>query len=149
MFQSLPHISQFENFLFLIVAQSQVSGNRIGQTTRVFDAAKGSQHLRGYLGIKLDVLLELGRHRAHQDLSFTLVEIPFSDRCRVDNKTFFGFNVVDDSGAGDPLHQYLHGAVRQLQQLQDIGNRPDAENILWRRIIVRRVVLGRKEDLFA
>ena len=125
-----------------------MSCNRIGQTARVFDAAERSQHLRGDLGIEFDVLLELGGHRAHQDLSFALVEIALANRCRIHNKTFFGFNIVDDPGAGDPFHQYLHGAVRQLQQLQDTGDRPDAENILGRWIIVRCVMLSREEDLF-
>ncbi len=147
MLKPLPNVSQFENLLFFIIAQCEMSRDRIGQTARILDAAEGGQHLRGDFGIEFDVLLELGRHRAHQDFSLALVELTLGYRCRINNKTVFYLNVIDDPGSTDPFDQHFDRPIRQLQQLQDIGNGPDAENALRRRIVVGCVMLGCEENL--
>ena len=121
--------------------------DRIGQTARILNSAEGGQHLRGNFGIEFHVLLELRRHRAHQDFSLALVELTLGYRCRINNKTVFCLNVIDNPGSTDPFDQHFDRPIRQLQQLQDIGNGSDAENVLRRRIVVGCVMLGCEENL--
>ncbi len=45
------------------------------------------------------------------------------------------------------LHQHLHRAVRQLQQLQDRRDSADTINVVDRRIVLRRVLLRDQQDL--
>ena len=55
--------------------------------------------------------------------------------------------VADDLRAVAPLDQHLHGAVRELQELQHGRQRPDLVDRLRRRIVVAGVLLGRQHDL--
>jgi hypothetical protein len=54
-----------------------------------------------------------------------------------------------DGRAALALDQHLHGAVGQLQQLQDGGQHADIVDVGRGRIVVGRVLLGDQKDLLA
>ena len=54
-----------------------------------------------------------------------------------------------DMGTLRAFNQYFHGAVRQLQHLQDIGDAADAIHILFGRLILGRRFLGHQQDALA
>ena len=65
----------------------------------------------------------------------------------------FGLEVVDglqvavDRGAAPALDQHLDGAVGQLQQLQHGGDGAGGIDLVGRRIVVLRILLGHDEDV--
>lgn len=52
-----------------------------------------------------------------------------------------------DLGAADAFHQHLHGAVGQLQELEDGGKGADLVDRIGGRIVVARVDLGGEQDV--
>ena len=59
----------------------------------------------------------------------------------------FVLGIRGDPSAGPAFHQYLDGAIGQLQQLQDRGDGADQINIIGFGIVLGRIFLRHKQDL--
>ena len=52
-----------------------------------------------------------------------------------------------DAGAREAFDQHLHGAIGQLQHLQDAGDAADVEHVFGFRLVLARSFLGHQHDL--
>ena len=149
LFQPLGHREQVEHGLLGFQLERQVRGDGVGQAARIVDAGDGRQDLGRDLLVELDVLVELLRHRAAQGLNLGRRLTRGLHRHHFGGEVLFG--VVDGLGLG-ALHafdQHLHGAVGQLQHLQDAGNAADLEHVLGFWLVLAGGLLRHQHDLAA
>src|SRR3546814_5044994 len=66
----------------------------------------------------LPILLELRHHGARERVELTVVAGVIGNRLGVGLEEVLGVRVLADARALSTLDQHLHGAVRQLQELQ-------------------------------
>ena len=146
-FQPFGGAEGFQQGLALADLDRQMRRNRIRQLGGVIDLRHGGKGLGRDFLVELDVLLEVGLHRAHQRFGFL-------------NRGRFLLNLFDsglekitarrkagDASAALSFDQHANGLVGQLQQLQHGGHRADRVQALGGGIILRRVLLGQKQDL--
>ena len=116
--------NEVEHRLLVLELERQVRGDRVGQAAGVVDAGDRGQDLGRDLLVELDVLVELLRHGAAQRLDLAAsVSVSGGDRRHFGDEVLA---VVDDRVRGRALHafdQHLHGAVGQLEHLQDASRR--------------------------
>mmetsp|Transcript_15238 Transcript_15238/g.28562 ORF Transcript_15238/g.28562 Transcript_15238/m.28562 type:complete len:338 (-) Transcript_15238:699-1712(-) len=147
--QALGHVGQVEHSLLGIQLERQVGGDGVGQTAGVVDATDGRQDLGRDLLVELDVLIELLRHGATQGLDLGSMLGLRRDRRHFGHEMLAGLRDRDRRGTLQPLDQHLHGAVGQLEHLQDAGNAADLEHVLGLGLVLAGRLLGDQHDLAA
>ena len=146
--QALLDVGDLQDPLLFFQAQGHVRGHGIRQPRGVIDTRQRGQHLRRYLFIELDILIEEPEGRTHQDIHLPLVQgQSLAEGGHGRDEEVTGLDVMIDARPTHPLHQYLDGAVGQLQQLQHIGQGADLMQILGPRFVGLRALLGDKQDL--
>src|SRR3546814_1978651 len=126
----------------------QIGGYRVGKPARFLDLADLHRNVGRDLLVQPDILLELLGNRAHQRLHLGAARLLLVDQGYVRLQIFAGYVDRIDLRALAPLHQHLHGPVRQIQKLQHGGQRADVVQILARRVLVRRIELRDEKDRF-
>ena len=129
--------------------ERQMCRHGVGQPARIVDARERRQNLGRYLHVEFDVLVELVQHRAHQRLAFLVGDRLGFEQRHLRREVTLGLVVALNHGTALALDQHLDGAVRQLQQLQDAGDRADGVDIVRRRVIIGGALLCRQHDLFS
>ncbi len=71
-----------QQLLLLGDLQAEMGGDRVGELALVLDLVDRDQHLRRDLLVELDVLLELGDHRAGERLDFLALVVAVGDAAR-------------------------------------------------------------------
>ncbi len=146
MLEPLAHIGDFQNSLFLGELQGHVGGDRIRQAAGLFDARQRGEDLGRHLLVQFDILFELGDHGARQHVHLALfVALDIRQRRHFRGKEFT-LHQLFDAGAVHTLDQHLHGAVRELQQLQDGRHRAHAVEIVGFGVVDIRLFLGDQEN---
>ena len=147
-FEARLHIRQVQHHLLVFELEGQVRSDGVRQTAGIVNAGDGSQNLGRNLLVELDVLVKLLHHGAPQGLNFAglvgvrrglhrrhgghEVRLRIFNRCH--QRTLLTF------------HQHLHGAVGQLEHLQDGGDTPHIEHVRHRRLILGCGLLGHQHD---
>ena len=138
-----------EHLLLLLELQGHVGSNGIGQTPRLIDARQRGQDLRRNLAVQLDVVLELGNQRALEHVRFAGRDIQLVlDEGDVGGKEL-GCPGLGQIGPRAALDEHLHRAIRQLQQLQNRGQRTDPVDVLEGRLVHIGLLLGDEQNLLA
>ena len=115
---------------------------------RLLDLVERNQHLGRDLLVELDVLLELRRPPCGRAPPAPWPRVTWSGIGSTKaSKYALGLLEAGDAGAPAALDQHLHGAVGQLQQLQDRGDGADAIDVVGRGIVLGGVLLGDQQDL--
>jgi hypothetical protein len=122
-----------------------VSASRPG----VVDARQRGEDLRRHLLGQLHVLLELLHDRAGQHLDLALVGAAESSSTVISALKNSPSVDVAQRHALAALDQHLDGAVGQLEQLQDGGQRADLVHVAQAGLIHVRLLLGDEHDLLA
>ncbi len=149
MLEALAHVEHLEHLLLLLQLERQVRGDGVGEPAGLVDPGQRGQDLGRDLLVELHVLVELGDHRAAHGLqlrAFLGFGRDGPRLCRV-----VGPEVGDriDTRPLDPLHQHLHGAVWQLQHLQDVGYGAGDVHVLRRRLVLGGRLLRHQQDALA
>ncbi len=97
--------------------------------------------------VELDVVFELGHRRARQRLGLDGIMALDGQNFGLRLEVVLGLDVVFDLGAMQPLDQHLHGAVGQLEQLQDRRDRPDLINAIGLGVVFLRILLGHHQNM--
>ena len=147
--QALHDIEDLKQLLLLGDLDAQVAGDAVGQFRGVVDLRDRGQRLGRDLLVQLHVVLELLDHRAAQGLGLGRADAVLLDHGDLGFVVVAGRGEAGDAGAGLALDQHLHGAVGQLQQLQDGGDHAHVIDGVRRRIVVVLVLLGGEQDLLA
>ncbi len=141
-------IENLQHMLLLIQPQGHMRGQGVRQARGVIDASQRGQDLGRYLLVELDVLVEEAHGRSHQHLHLALVH---GDRLgqggHGGDKEMVGVNKPVDARPASALHQNLHGAIGQLEELQDVGEGPNLMEIQGIRFVGVRALLGNEQDL--
>ncbi|MPM32282.1 hypothetical protein SDC9_78844 [bioreactor metagenome] len=124
-------------------------GDGVSQTPWIVDAGDRRQNLRRDLLVEFDVLVKLLHHGAAQGLDFAGLGIVHRlHRHGRDGGEEMRFRIIDGVhlGALLALDQHLHGAVGQLEHLQDGGHAAHLEHIFDRRFILGGRLLRDEHD---
>ena len=146
--QPVARIKSFQKVLLVGGLKNHVCGDGIGVTMRLNDiCCSGNRFERNFL-VQLDVLFKYIANTSHEGfqlgrdlliflhaLNFNLIEIGVAVK-------------VDDASALQAFDQHFHGAIGQFQDLQNIGDGARFKNIFWRWIVVIRVALCGKKNIF-
>ncbi|MNM92285.1 hypothetical protein D3C81_1046120 [compost metagenome] len=148
-FQALGHIDHLQDLLLLLELDRQVRGNGVGQAPCLVDARQRGQDLRRDLLVELHVLVELRHDGAAQGLGLGAFA-----RCGRHGHGFAHEVRIVLAHLGDiralrAFHEHLHGAVGQLQHLQDIGDAADLVQVVSRRLVLGSRLLGHEHDALA
>lgn len=127
----------------------QVSGDGVGQATGIVDAAHGREDLGRDLLVELDVLVELLRDRTAQGLDLGRMLGLGRDGRDFGDEVLAGLGDGTGRRALQAFDEHLHGAVRQLQHLQDAGDAADLEHVFGLRLVLAGGLLGDQHDLAA
>ena len=124
-------------------------GDGVGQPAGLVDARQRRQDLGRDLLVQLHVLIELRDHRAAHRLELGAVLGLGRDRARL--RGVVGLEVGDrvDARALDAFDQHLHGAVGQLQHLQDVRDGAGAVHVLGRGLVLGGGFLRHQQDALA
>jgi hypothetical protein len=147
LFEAQLDASRLEHFLLLDDLDGEVRGDRVGELRVVLDLARSADDLGRNLLVELDVVLELGDHRARQRLDLDRVLFRLGQHMGHRLVEFLTLRIAVDLGARAAFDQHLDGAVGQLQQLENVGDGADAIDGVGFRIVVGSVDLGGKHDL--
>jgi hypothetical protein len=136
-----------EQVFLLVDLDDEMAGNGIGQLGMIFDLANRSNHFGGNLLVELHIALEFRSGRARQRLHFGGVVGGLFKHARFGLEVIDGLQIAIDGSAAQALHQHLDGAVGQLEQLQHGGDGAGCINLVRRRIVILRILLGHNKNM--
>jgi hypothetical protein len=145
--QAIAHLNALQELLLLRDLEGEMGGHRVRQLAGIVDLIDRNQHLGRDLLVELDVLLELGDHRAAERIQLALVALAVLGDLPVGLEELRVVGELDDAGPLAALDQHLHGAVRQLEELEHGAHRADRKDVRRRRIVLPGVLLGDQKDL--
>jgi hypothetical protein len=149
MLQTLDDREHLEDVLFLVELERQMRGDGVSKTTRLVDARQRSQDFRRNLLVELHVLIELRDDRAAQRFGFGAVGVVGLERHHIAGKLRFLLFDRERFRALQTLDEHLHGAVGQLEHLQDVGDTSHLVHVFFGRLVLRRRFLGDEHDVLA
>ncbi len=147
LFEPALHAHRFKHFLLFGDLDRQMRGNGIGELRVVLDLACRTNDFRRDLLVQLDVVLELRDHRTGQRLDLDGIVFRLGENLGGRLVKIFTARVIVDLGAGAALDQNLHGAIGQLQKLENIGDRAHLVDGGRSRIVIPGIDLGDEHDL--
>src|SRR5690606_34154231 len=147
--EPVADVDHLEHLLLLGELQRQVRRDRVRKPASRIDAGQRRQDLGRDLLVQLDVLLEARDQRASEHVHLTRVRFGGLDELLDLGREAVLDLEVDEPGALDALDEHLHGAVGQLQELEDRRKRADRINVLLRRLVDVRLLLRDEQDLLA
>ncbi|GJD96834.1 hypothetical protein OCOJLMKI_4060 [Methylobacterium iners] len=145
--EALRHSRDLEDRLLVGDLDREVRADRVGELRGLVDLRDGGDDLGRDLLVELHVILELGDDRAGERLRLDAVAELVGERLGLGLVIGVRAAEAGDLGAAGALDEHLHGAVGQLQELQDGGQRADLVDGVGGRIVVARVDLGREQDV--
>ena len=145
--QALGDVDDLQQGLLLGDLHRQMGGDGIGQLARLGDLRDGGERLRRDLLVELHIALELLRHRAAQGHGLRGVDAVLLQHGGLGLEEVVALGEAQQGSAGLALHQHLHGAVGQLQQLQHGGNDTHVVDGTGLRVVIGGVALGGEQDL--
>ena len=147
MLQAGADTGDFQDTLFLLEIDTHVRGNGVGQAPGLVDTGEGGQHLRRHLLAQVDVFFKLGDGRAQQALDFAFGDVVAKYLAHAgDGETALVVDTVHNRPV-TAFNQHFNGAVRQLEQLQDVGHGAHLVDVIGTGIIVRGIALGHQQHL--
>ena len=112
MLQPRADARYFQNSLLFFQVDTHMSGDGVGEPTRLINAGQGGQYLRRDLFTEIDVFFELRNRRAQQPLDLAFGNIIANDFAHTGNgKVALVINTVNNSPI-TAFHQYFDGPVR-------------------------------------
>ncbi|MNV11974.1 hypothetical protein D3C71_1025570 [compost metagenome] len=147
-FKARLHIRQVQHHLLVLELERQVRGDGVGQTAWIVDAGDRCEDLRGNFFVEFDVLVKLLHHSTAQRFNLARLVGLGCGFYRRDGGREMGLSVLDGrhQSALMAFDQHLHGAVRQLEHLQDGGDAADIEHVRHRRLVLGCSFLCHKHD---
>ena len=121
--------------------------DRIRQLGRIADLGQRGERLGRDFLVELDVIVELGRNRAHQRFQLGRVTGFLADRFASCLVEFFGIGIASDLDANTALDQDFHSPVRQFEQLQNRGDHTGRVDRGIGRLVIAGGALGGQQDL--
>ncbi len=145
--QPLGDRQGLQKLLLLLDLDAQMPGHQVGKLRRLAGLADRDDRFLGDVLLDLRIARELLRHRAHQRLHGVAVAHGLGQDLDLGLEVAVILDEVADLHARLALDQHLHGAVRQLQKLQHVGEDAGAVDAIGHRFVHRRVDLRRQQDL--
>ena len=146
-FQTLNNAGGLQHILTLLQFQLQMGGNRIGKTAVVIDTADGTDDFGRDFFVQFRILLKLSQQGTAQGLNFGIVLVAvFINRLNMGQKQSACFVNRQRARTTDTFYQHFNGTIRQLQNLQNLGNRTGLVQIFSFRVFCIRVKLGQQEN---
>ena len=145
--QPLLDADRGQHFLLFRNLDGKMRGDGIGQFRIIVDLTSRTNDFRRYLLVELYVVFKLRHHGTRQCLDLDRIFVRLRQQIggcfiiRIVRGEFGNMRTVLS------FNQDLDRAIRQFQQLQDIGDRTDIVDVVCRRIVVAGIHLCCKQDL--
>ena len=137
---------RLQDFLLVRNLDGEMRSDRVGELGVILDLLDHADDFRRHLLVQLHIVFEFGDDRTRHRLGLDLLAHVVDERGGVGFVIFVAVGVLEDLGARRALDQHLHGAVGQLEQLQDARERADLEDRVGGRIVVGRILLRRQQN---
>jgi len=144
--ETLAHIGYLENFLLLGELERHVRRDGVGEAAGLLDPREGGQNLGRHFLVELDVLFELGDHRAREHVHLAFFVALDVRHGRDLGQKEFALDQMLDTRPVDAFDQHLDGPVGQFEKLQDRRNRADRIQVRRFRIIDVGLLLGDQQN---
>ena len=128
--EAIFRIGKFEQFLLFGEFDRQVRRHRIGQTTRLGQRSNRGDGFRRDLAVQLDVIFKLLLHGTHECLHVIIGALGLVIGFDFSFKIFAAVVQLVQTRTRLAFDQHFHRTVRQLEQLQNGGNRADLVDII-------------------
>ena len=145
--QPLGHVEGFQQALFVGDLDRQMGGDRIRQLGGVGDLGDGAEGLGRHLLVQLHIVFELLDHGAQHGLGLRGFARLVLDLDGLGLEIVLAVGEAGQARASLALHQHLHRAVGQFQQLKHARQHADGIDGVRRRIVVDAVLLGGQKNL--
>ena len=142
-------VGHFQDRLLLFQLQRQMRGNGVGQAPGVVDAGQRGEDFRRNLLVEFDVIVELRQQRAPHRLDFRIFVAGFRQLLATRHEVAVGLDEFLHRDAQVALDQHFHGAIRQLEHLQDAGNSADFVQVVETGFVLGRRLLRHQQDVLA
>ena len=147
-FKPLCDNKLFQKVLLLIDLNTEMTRHKVSQFRRFPCLAHLSQRLFRDILLYFCVALELFGDRTHQSFNGRFIAHFFAQRFGKGFKIRLVLHEIRDFHTGTAFDQHFYSAVRQLEQLQYVGQHAHAKNAVNGRVVNRGVNLARQQDLF-
>jgi len=147
--QAALDLGHLQDGLLLLQLERQMRGDGVGQPPGVVNARQRGEDFRRNFLVEFDVVVELSQQRAPHGLDFTVVQADLGHRFAARQKMRVGVDEFLHPHALIAFHQHLHGAVRQLEHLQDAGDGADFIKVVEAGLILGGGFLRHQHDVFA
>ena len=148
MLKALFDAGHLQYFLLLLELERQVRGDGVGQAARFVDTGERGQDFRRNLLVQLHILVELLNHRPAHGFGFAVRVRLGRDRRHLHGEVRLDVFDAVNARALAAFYQHLHGAVRQFQHLQDVGNAADVIQVFGGRFVLGSGFLRHQHDAF-
>ena len=147
-FQTFVNVGHLKHRLLVSQLQRHVRRDGIRQARRIVDAVQRRQHFRWDLLVQLDIAFKLADSGANQHFLLAFVNRRRVEILRFRREMLAIIRQRRNASTLQPFDQHLHGAVRQLQHLQNRRHGSNGEKIVYTRLIRRRFFLRNQHDFF-
>ena len=144
--QPLGGVERLQQFLLLVQRDAQVPADQVGQARGIAGFRDGRDNFLGDVLAHLDVTLELLGYGAGQRGAGVGVALDLGQGFAGSLEIVVIVDKARDAHAFASFDQHLDGAVRQFQQLQDIGQYAGAENSIGRGLIHGGILLRGQQN---
>jgi hypothetical protein len=145
--EPLGDVGEVQHGLLGLQLQLQVRGHGVGQAPRFVDAGDGGEDLGRDLAVELDVLVEVLNHGATQRFDLRSRRRVGADGQHLGDEVLALLPHLAGMRTLQALDQHLHGAVGQLEHLQDGRDAADVKEVLGLGLVLGGGLLGHQHDL--
>ena len=145
--QPLGDLEGLQKLLLLGHLDAEMAGHEIGELRRIAGLADSRQRLLGDVLLHLGVALELLAHGAQERVDGVLLADRLGEILDLGLEEPLVLDIIRDPDPRPPLDENLHGAVGQLEKLENVGQHPRAVNPLRGGIVHRRIDLAGEQNL--
>ncbi len=142
-----PDLGDLEHLLLLGELQRHLARDRVGEPPRRIDARQRGQDLGRDLLVELHVLVEARHHGACEHFHLARVEVGAVGQLLGLGREALADLEIAEPRAADALYEDFHGAVRQLEQLENRRERRDLVDVLRARVVDVGLRLRDEQDL--
>ena len=146
--EAFGDLGQLQNFLFVFNLERHVGRHGVSQTSGIINRGDRCQHLRRDLLVELDVTLKLTDGRTDQNFLFLFGDGDGLAQSSLPDEEATLLAELLQLGPLGAFNQNLDGAIRQLQQLQYVGDGADPVKIVKSGLISSRLFLGHQQNAF-
>ncbi len=145
--EARAEIDRLEEPLLVVVVHGEMRGDRVREDAPVLDRLDREEHLVRHPGIHPHVVAEEGLHAARERLDLARRRLLRREIRDAGAEVVVLLDVVEHAHPAHALEHDLDGAVRKVQVVEDLHERPDAVQVFRAGLVDGGVPLGDDDEI--